>query len=189
MNTTKAYLAGIGTTGILVGSIAVLLVLGSGLAAFDGLPDLAQRPAPLDRVVLREHRPGAGDRSRGAARRQARRAAARRQRSSLVGGRRAASRELAGGAPGAGTPGDGGPGGGAPGGGSPVGGSPGGGSPGGGGADVGGDGSGGSPLPPALHDAVSGVTDSVVGALERLAPGAGAPAPGLGSQPRDALRR
>jgi hypothetical protein len=183
MKTTKAYIAGIGTTGILVGSIVVLLVLGSGVVAFDGLPDLVQKPAPLDRVVLRDHRPGAGDRSRTAARRQARRAAARRP-----------GRKL-GGAPGAGTPGDGGPdggspgGGGGPGGGSPGGGSPGGGSPGGGspgGGSPGGSG-GGSPTPPALDDALSGVTDTVVGALEQLAPGAGTPLPELGSQPRDAI--
>jgi hypothetical protein len=107
MKTTKAYLAGIGITGILVGSIVVLLVLGSGIVAFDGLPDLGRPPAPLERVVLKEGGQGANDsdRTRLATRRADRRSAARRLRISPDraprGGRRGA---LGGGDGGGGSP-------------------------------------------------------------------------------------
>jgi hypothetical protein len=83
MKTSKAYLAGIGATGVLVGSIVGMLVLGSWIVAFDGVPDLGRAPAPLERVVLKEGGRGAkNDRARLTARRQARPAAARRLRPS-----------------------------------------------------------------------------------------------------------
>ena len=40
MRTTKAYLAGLGTTGALIAATLLLLVLGSGLVGFDGGPSL-----------------------------------------------------------------------------------------------------------------------------------------------------
>jgi hypothetical protein len=40
MRTTKAYLAGLGTTGALIAMTVLLLVLGSGLVGFDGAPSL-----------------------------------------------------------------------------------------------------------------------------------------------------
>src|SRR5215207_9102469 len=54
MKTTKAYLAGLGTTGILIGSVMVLMVLGTGIVAFDGLPGLESSHGPLERVVVDE---------------------------------------------------------------------------------------------------------------------------------------
>ncbi len=83
MKTSKAYLAGIGATGVLVGWIVGMLVLGSGIVAFDGVPDLGRAPAPLERVVLKEGGRGAkDDRARlttsGQARRADPRSAARR---------------------------------------------------------------------------------------------------------------
>ena len=36
MTTTKSYLAGLGMTGIVIGSVLVLLAVGTGLVAFDG---------------------------------------------------------------------------------------------------------------------------------------------------------
>ena len=109
MKTSKAYLAGIGATGVLVGWIVGMLVLGSGIVAFDGVPDLGQAPAPLERVVLKEGGRGANrsDRPRLSTRGQARqadpRSAAHRlgiSRDRAPSGRRAAPRKP--GAPGGG---------------------------------------------------------------------------------------
>lgn len=61
MTTTKSYLAGLGMTGIVIGSVLVLLAVGTGLVAFDGAPDVGGQRAPLDRVVV-----GKGARSAGA---------------------------------------------------------------------------------------------------------------------------
>src|SRR5215207_9765743 len=54
MKTTKAYLAGLGTTGILIGSVMVLMVLGTGIVACDGLPGLESSHGALERVVVDE---------------------------------------------------------------------------------------------------------------------------------------
>ena len=63
MTTTKSYLAGLGMTGIVIGSVLVLLAVGTGLVAFDGARDVRGGRAPLDRVVV-----GKGARSAGAER-------------------------------------------------------------------------------------------------------------------------
>ena len=63
MTTTKSYLAGLGMTGIVIGSVLVLLAVGTGLVAFDGARDVGGERAPLDRVVV-----GKGARSAGAER-------------------------------------------------------------------------------------------------------------------------
>jgi hypothetical protein len=63
MTTTKSYLAGLGMTGIVIGSVLVLLAVGTGLVAFDGARDVGGERAPLDRVVV-----GKGARSAGAQR-------------------------------------------------------------------------------------------------------------------------
>ena len=63
MTTTKSYLAGLGMTGIVIGSVLVLLAVGTGLVAFDGARDVGGERAPLDRVVV-----GKGARSSGAER-------------------------------------------------------------------------------------------------------------------------
>jgi hypothetical protein len=60
MSTTKAYLAGLGTTGILIGSVVVLMVLGTGIVAFDGLPELGSSHRPLERVVVDDETLGDG---------------------------------------------------------------------------------------------------------------------------------
>ena len=52
MTTTKSYLAGLGMTGIVIGSVLVLLAVGTGLVAFDGARDVRGGRAPLDRVVV-----------------------------------------------------------------------------------------------------------------------------------------
>jgi hypothetical protein len=59
MRTTKAYLAGLGMTGIVIGSILILLVIGTGLVAFDGVPNFWAAKDPLERVVV-EDEPGGG---------------------------------------------------------------------------------------------------------------------------------
>ena len=63
MTTTKSYLAGLGMTGIVIGSVLVLLAVGTGLVAFDGARDVGGERAPLGRVVV-----GKGARSAGAER-------------------------------------------------------------------------------------------------------------------------
>jgi hypothetical protein len=54
MKTTTAYLAGLGTTAILIGSILIVLFLGSGVMAFDS-PPAGDPRATLDRVVIRDN--------------------------------------------------------------------------------------------------------------------------------------
>jgi hypothetical protein len=51
MKATKAYIAGLGTTAVLIGSFLLLLVVGSTLVAFDGWPGVAADEG-LDRVVV-----------------------------------------------------------------------------------------------------------------------------------------
>jgi hypothetical protein len=63
MTTTKSYLAGLGMTGIVIGSVLVLLAVGTGLVAFDGARDVGGERAPLGRVVV-----GKGAHSAGAER-------------------------------------------------------------------------------------------------------------------------
>ena len=63
MTTTKSYLAGLGMTGIVIGSVLVLLTVGTGLVAFDGARDVGGERAPLGRVVV-----GKGAHSAGAER-------------------------------------------------------------------------------------------------------------------------
>ena len=60
MTTTKSYLAGLGMTGIVIGSVLVLLALGTGLVGFDGAPDGARGGAPLERVVVGDRGGSAG---------------------------------------------------------------------------------------------------------------------------------
>ena len=72
MKTTTAYLAGLGTTGILIGSILTVLALGSGVMAFEALPEEAGTSARLERVVIQDSaRPDRAHRAR--ARREQRR--------------------------------------------------------------------------------------------------------------------
>ena len=52
MKTTKSYLAGLGMTGIVIASILCLLVIGTGLVAFDGQPQPRGSSAPLERVLV-----------------------------------------------------------------------------------------------------------------------------------------
>ena len=52
MKTTKAYLAGLGTTGIMIGATLLLVVLGTGFAAFDSLPARGASGPALERVVV-----------------------------------------------------------------------------------------------------------------------------------------
>jgi hypothetical protein len=51
MKATKAYIAGLGTTAVLIGSFLLLLAVGSALVAFDGWPGAAADDG-LDRVVV-----------------------------------------------------------------------------------------------------------------------------------------
>jgi hypothetical protein len=154
MKTTKAYLAGLGMTGILIGSALVVLVLGSGLAAFERAPDGGRRAAPLERVVLDMDAPAANrsDRSSRAGRR-----VAGSHNGAASGGRRGS-----GGAPGAGAPGVGAVGGA----GQPP---P---SAGGGQAPRPGDAGrpprpgGGGPTQPAAGETVTGVTGTLGGAVQ-----------------------
>ena len=57
VNTTKAYLAGLGTTGILIGSAVLTLMLGTGFVAFSGAPELDDAPYRLERVIVKEEPP------------------------------------------------------------------------------------------------------------------------------------
>jgi hypothetical protein len=58
MKTTKAYLAGLGMAGMVIGSILVLLAVGTGVVGFDGAPNLGRSKHPLDRVVAGDHGTG-----------------------------------------------------------------------------------------------------------------------------------
>jgi hypothetical protein len=60
MTTTKSYLAGLGMTGIVIGSVLVLLAVGTGLVAFDGARDVGGERAPLGRVVVGKRARSAG---------------------------------------------------------------------------------------------------------------------------------
>ena len=51
MRTTKAYLAGLGTTGVLIASVLTVMVIGTGLVGFDGY-ELGGGGSPLERVVV-----------------------------------------------------------------------------------------------------------------------------------------
>jgi hypothetical protein len=51
MRTTKAYLAGIGTTGVLIASVLTVMVIGTGLVRFDGY-EPGGGGSPLERVVV-----------------------------------------------------------------------------------------------------------------------------------------
>ena len=51
MRTTKAYLAGLGTTGVLIASVLTVMVIGTGLVGFDGY-ELGGGDSPLERVVV-----------------------------------------------------------------------------------------------------------------------------------------
>jgi hypothetical protein len=62
MKTTKAYLAGLGMAGMVIGSILVLLAVGTGVVGFDGTPGLGRSKHPLDRVVAGDR--GAAGRAR-----------------------------------------------------------------------------------------------------------------------------
>jgi hypothetical protein len=73
MKTTKSYLAGLGMTGIVIASILSLLVIGTGLVAFEGEPQPRGSSAPLERVVVDD---AALEPKPGSARRRARPAAA-----------------------------------------------------------------------------------------------------------------
>jgi len=54
MKAAKAYLAVLGTTGLLTATVVVLLVVGSGVAAFEGPPDAGGTTSPLERIVVDE---------------------------------------------------------------------------------------------------------------------------------------
>jgi hypothetical protein len=58
MRTTKAYLAGLGTTGVLIASILAVMVIGTGIVGFDG-QELRDGGRPLDRVVVDHDADGA----------------------------------------------------------------------------------------------------------------------------------
>jgi hypothetical protein len=65
MTTTKSYLAGLGMTGIVIGSVLVLLAVGTGLVAFDGARDIGGGRPPLERVVVgKDARSAGGERAR-----------------------------------------------------------------------------------------------------------------------------
>ena len=96
-----AYLAGLGTTGVLIASVLLLMLLGTGFVAFEGVPDFARADDPLARVVVYhgtlgsdgsgEHRElAAADRYRPASHRLAAE-----QRQGAVRGREAAGRRAA----------------------------------------------------------------------------------------------
>ena len=54
MNTKKAYLAGLGTTVILIGSAVLALMLGTGFVAFTGAPELDDAPYRVERVTIKK---------------------------------------------------------------------------------------------------------------------------------------
>jgi hypothetical protein len=51
MRTTKAYLAGLGTTGVLIASMLAVMVIGTGVVGFDG-QEFRDGGGPLERVVV-----------------------------------------------------------------------------------------------------------------------------------------
>jgi hypothetical protein len=54
MKYTKAYLAGLGMIGLLIGFAVILLMLGSRSVAFEGPPDSHGAPSPLERIVIED---------------------------------------------------------------------------------------------------------------------------------------
>jgi hypothetical protein len=68
MRTTKAYLAGLGMTGIVMGSILVLLVVGTGFVSFDGVPAVDEGRDRLGRVVVDDGGRAPGERQTARAR-------------------------------------------------------------------------------------------------------------------------
>jgi hypothetical protein len=65
MRTTKAYLAGLGMTGIVIGSILVLLVVGTGFVSFDGVPAVDEGRDRLERVIVDDGGRAPDERARG----------------------------------------------------------------------------------------------------------------------------
>jgi hypothetical protein len=55
LRTSRAYIAGLGTTGVLIGSFFLLLTVGSTLVAFRGVPGQANN-GDLSRIELRQQR-------------------------------------------------------------------------------------------------------------------------------------
>jgi hypothetical protein len=51
MRITKAYLAGLGTTGVLIASVLTVMVIGTGLVGFEG-HEFGGGGSPLERVVV-----------------------------------------------------------------------------------------------------------------------------------------
>lgn len=58
LRASRAYIAGLGTTGVLIGSFFLLLTVGSTLVAFRGVPGVASN-GDLSRIELREQREAA----------------------------------------------------------------------------------------------------------------------------------
>lgn len=58
LKTSRAYMAGLGTTGVLIGSFLLLLTVGSTLVAFRGVPGQASN-GDLSRIELRQQREAA----------------------------------------------------------------------------------------------------------------------------------
>jgi hypothetical protein len=52
VKTTKAYLAGLGTTAILIVSALLTLIFGTAVVAFDSGPEQVGAPSTLERVVV-----------------------------------------------------------------------------------------------------------------------------------------
>jgi hypothetical protein len=64
LKTSRAYVAGLGTTGVLIGSFFLLLTVGSTLVAFRGVPGAASN-GDLSSIELRQQREAAAQRSAG----------------------------------------------------------------------------------------------------------------------------
>ena len=103
MKTTKSYLAGLGTTAVLIASVVTLMAIGSGLVGFDG-HELGGGSSPLERVVVGDGAHGKRAESRreravaagqpvvaGAERRRLSSRRRRAERTGVVGGRRDAA--------------------------------------------------------------------------------------------------
>jgi hypothetical protein len=64
LKTSRAYVAGLGTTGVLIGSFFLLLTVGSTLVAFRGVPGAASN-GDLSSIELRQQREAAAQRDAG----------------------------------------------------------------------------------------------------------------------------
>ena len=64
LKTSRAYVAGLGTTGVLIGSFILLLTVGSTLVAFRGVPGAASN-GDLSSIELRQQREAAAQRGAG----------------------------------------------------------------------------------------------------------------------------